>query len=75
MEDALTGGLYEIVIGGVLDDEWAHWFSDFELMPEGENTRLSGTVADQPALHGVLARIRDLGIPILKVQRMSGDAE
>ena len=69
MEDALTGGRYEIVIRGTIDDRWVHWFSDFELAFEGENTHLNGEIADQSALHGVLARLRDLGIPILRIQR------
>lgn len=71
MEDALTGGLYEIVVGTVLDDVWAHWFSDLDLRPDGNNTLLSGAVPDQSALHGVLARLRDLGIPILTVRRIA----
>lgn len=75
MDDALTGGQYEIVIGGLLDEAGSNWFSDFDLQPDGNNTVLTGAVADQPALHGVLARLRDLGLPILKVQRMSEDLD
>lgn len=75
MEDAFSGGLYEIDIGAALDDGWAHWFSDFELTSEGESTRLSGELADQSALHGVLGRLRDLGLPILAVQRLPDDQD
>lgn len=73
MEHALTGGHYEIVVGAVLDDVWAEWFSDLELRPDGSETHMIGALADQAALHGVLARLRDLGIPIVTVQRITAD--
>lgn len=70
MEGALTGGPYEIVVGAPLASDWSRWFDDFELEADGGNTRLAGTVSDQAALHGVLARLRDLGLPILDVHRI-----
>lgn len=69
MASALTGGEYEFVVGAALDDNWSVWFEEFHVRSEGETTRLTGEVADQAALHGVLARLRDLGIPILDVHR------
>ncbi len=63
---------YEIVVAAPLDRGWSAWFDDFTLTPEGGGTRLRGKVADQAALHGALARLRDLGIPILDVHRLPG---
>ena len=59
---------YEIHIRGALDKHWTDWFGEFEIQsrPDGI-TVLTGRVADQPALHGLLARIRDLGLPLVAV--------
>lgn len=70
MEGSLVGGRYEIVVGASLDQDWTSWFGDFEAEAEGASTRLRGSVPDQPALHGVLARLRDLGLPILEVHHV-----
>lgn len=70
MESPITGGPYEIVVAAPLVSDWSQWFDDFEAEAAGDNTRLVGTVSDQAALHGVLARLRDLGIPILDVHRV-----
>jgi len=65
---------YEIRIGGRLDPRWAAWSDGMTLTPTGDGTTvLSGPVADQAALHGVLARIRDLGLPLLTVTRLAAD--
>jgi hypothetical protein len=72
MAGPLTGGNYEIVVGVTMDSEWSLWFEGFDIRAEGDSTRLNGTVVDQAALHGLLARLRDLGIPILDVHRMPG---
>lgn len=60
---------YEILIKGQIDPRRAHWFGDLTLtwLPTGE-TRLAGAL-DQPALHAVLTRIRDLGLPLLLVRQ------
>ncbi len=66
-------GLYEIRVKGSLDRKWADWFDGFTITPlEDDETLLAGPVADQAALHGVLAKIRDLGLPLLSVQRVAG---
>lgn len=63
-----SGGWYEIRLGGRLDPRWASWFDGFDLNPgEGGSTVLRGRVADQAALHGVLRKVRDLGVPIISV--------
>lgn len=73
MAGPLAGGSYVIVVGATLGRDWGSWFDGFEVETFGQSTRLSGEVADQAALHGVLARLRDLGIPILEVQRVFVD--
>jgi hypothetical protein len=57
----------EIVIATTISDASSEWFDGFEVTAEGTISRLTGTVVDQAALHGVLGRLRDLGIPILDV--------
>ena len=62
---------YEIRIGGRLAPRWATWFDGMTLTTAGDGTTvLSGPVTDQAALHGVLARIRDLGLPLIAVTRL-----
>ena len=69
---------YEIEIQGRLEERWSHWFDDMNISVRSETgeptvTVLSGLVADQSALHGLLNRIRDLSIPLLSVQLMNSD--
>ena len=64
-------GVYEIRVKGNLDLRWSDWFDGFSITPVGnEETLLIGSVADQAALHGLLHKIRDLGLPLLTVQRL-----
>lgn len=59
---------YQICLEGQLDEHWAAWFDGLDLTITGDGrTTLAGPVVDQAALHGLLARIRDLGLPILSV--------
>ena len=62
--------VYQIVVKGHLDREWSDWFDGLTitLVDNGE-TILSGPVVDQTALHGVLIKIRDLGLPLLSLTR------
>jgi hypothetical protein len=63
---------YRIELQSNIDSDWSAWLGNFELMhTKAGHTILTGEVADQAALHGLLARIRDLGIPILLVARLS----
>jgi hypothetical protein len=62
---------YEIRVEGVLDARWSSWFEGLEITHEpGGVTVIAGSVTDQAALHGLLARIRDLGLPLISVHRM-----
>ncbi len=71
MQSAAEDSYYEIRIKGHLDSHWASWFDGMTLtsMANGE-TLLSGTIRDQAALHGVIDRLRDLGLPLLSVRRI-----
>lgn len=60
---------YQIQIKGQLDTKWASWFDGFSIEHKTTETILTGQVIDQAALHGILARIRDLGLVILCVKR------
>jgi hypothetical protein len=61
---------YEIRVDGVLDDRWADWFGVFQVSSDGIQTVISGLLRDQPALHGLLAKIRDLGLSLVSVRRL-----
>jgi hypothetical protein len=64
-------GLYEILIQGQLDDRWAARFEGMTLTrTDNGDTLLTGTVVDQAALHGLLRKVRDLGIPLISVIRV-----
>jgi hypothetical protein len=74
-------GRYEIRLQGHLDARWAAWFDGLNLTHEGDGTTvIRGPVVDQAALHGLLQRVRDLGLPLLAVTQLdrepaSGPAE
>jgi hypothetical protein len=62
--------VYAIRVRGVLDPDWSAWFAGMQVRSAGpDETVIIGAVADQAALHGLLARIRDLGLPLLSVRR------
>ena len=61
---------YEIRVGGVLDARWAAWFGCLQIENDGRETVVSGSFADQAALHGVLAKVRDLGLTLIAVHRL-----
>jgi hypothetical protein len=60
---------YEIRVEGVLDSCWAAWFDGLQLENDGRETVISGLLADQAALHGLLAKVRDLGLCLISVRR------
>jgi hypothetical protein len=62
---------YQITVKGHLDNRWANWFEGLTItaLDDGE-TLLTGPVVDQAALHGLLRKVRDLGMPLLSVTRV-----
>ncbi len=66
----MTSDVYRITIKGHLDREWSDWFDGLTItMVDNGETILTGPVVDQIALHGVLIKIRDLGLPLLSLTR------
>ena len=61
---------YEIRVKGVLDARWQAWFEGMAITPGDDETVIRGMVADQAALHSLLLRIRDLGLPLIAVNQM-----
>jgi hypothetical protein len=62
---------YEIRLGGHLESRWAAWFDGMTLTHAADGTTvLSSSALDQAALHGVLRKVRDLGLPLLAVARL-----
>jgi hypothetical protein len=60
---------YQLRIDGYLDDHWSAWFDDLTLTHESDGTTsLRGEVSDQAQLHGLLSKIRDLGVTLLSVE-------
>ena len=67
-------GRYEIRVKGHLDARWAAWFDGLTLTHGSDGTTIiHGPVADQAALHGVLQKIRDLGLPLISVNHVERD--
>lgn len=62
---------YRIRVKGNLENKWSEWFNGFSItLQTNAETVLIGVVADQAALHGLLAKVRDLGLPLLEVKRL-----
>ena len=67
---------YEIRVAGVLDSRWAAWFNGLHISDQGGETVIRGLLEDQPALHGLLTKVRDLGLCLISVRRLdAGEAE
>jgi hypothetical protein len=67
-------GRYEIRVMGHLDSRWAAWFDGMILSHDGDGTTLlNGLVVDQAALHGLLAKVRDIGLPLISVTQVEPD--
>lgn len=59
---------YEIRVRGQLDSHWSAWFEGLTLVPLGNGeTLIAGPIQDQAALHGILAKVRDLGLHLVSV--------
>ena len=66
--------IYQIRIEGQLGRQWTDWFDGLSITPgEDGTTLLTGPVTDQSALHGLLKKVRDLGAPLVSVNRMETD--
>lgn len=63
-------GIYRIRVKGSLGPEWSDWFDGFTFDTALTETELTGRVVDQAALYGVLSKVRDLGLPLLLVERV-----
>jgi hypothetical protein len=72
-----NGGVYEITIKGLLDDHWQQWFEGMTIKrqesteADQDSTVIRGWIVDQPALHGLLAKIRDLNLTLTSVRKIA----
>jgi len=63
--------VYQIKVKGHLGHQWTDWFDGLTItLEEGGDTLLTGPLVDQAALHGLLKKVRDLGMPLLSVNRV-----
>ena len=71
LPESPQAGVYQIRLEGELDAEWTDWFEGMTLtLDEDGNTLLTGPLVDQAALHGLLKKVRDLGLPLISVNRV-----
>ena len=69
-----TSGRYEIRVKGHLNSRWTAWFDGLSLTNESDGTTvIHGPVADQAALHGLLRKVRDLGLPLISVTQIESE--
>jgi hypothetical protein len=66
---------YRIKVRGLLDEKWSDWFEGMTITYEGDATILEGPIPDQTALHGILARIRDLNLTLQYLIRNESDTK
>jgi hypothetical protein len=72
--DRSESGRYEIRLTGHLDAHWTAWFDGMTVNNENDGTTvISGQIVDQAALHGLLQRVRDLGLPLVSVRKVDTD--
>lgn len=64
---------YQIKVKGRLRSQWSNWFKGMTITSEEGMTILTGEVTDQAALHGLLFRVHDLGLPLISVKRVESD--
>jgi hypothetical protein len=66
--DSPETGRYEVRVKGHLDSRWAAWFDGLTVTRAGDGTTvIHGSVVDQAALHGLLQKVRDIGLPLISV--------
>jgi len=67
-------GIYEIKLKGHLNESWAEWLDGLSMTYGDDGTTiLTGKIVDQAALHGILKKINDLGIPLISVNRLDSN--
>jgi hypothetical protein len=64
---------YKIRVKSVLGQQWTAWFEGLQVTSDGEETVITGPVTDQAALHGLLAKVRDLGLVLISVNHLDPD--
>jgi len=70
LQDDTPGNIYEIKLKGCLDQSWADWFEGLTFTDEGDGTTtIVGEIVHQAALHSLLKKVRNLGLPLLAVNR------
>ena len=75
MNGSMWPARYEIRVDSVLDVQWSDWFGGLQLSNDGAQTVIVGLLPDQPALHGLLTKIGDLGLSLISMRRLdAGDA-
>jgi len=71
IDDGVEAGSYEIRLRGHLDARWAGWFDGLALTQDSDGSSIiRGPVIDQAALHGLLQKVRDIGLPLVSVVRI-----
>jgi len=71
---AENGNIYQIKLKGHLNESWADWFDGLTFTHEEDGTTtLTGEIVDQSALHGLLKKVRDLGLPLISVNQVEPD--
>ena len=74
--DPIGSTVYQIRLRGQLDHLWSDWFEGLAIIwDDNGDTLLTGTVADQSALYGLLRKVRDLGVTLVSINRLDGSAE
>ena len=71
MSGAARSAHYEIRVEGILDQGWTAWFEGLQIDSDDSQTIISGPVADQAALHGLLNKVCDLGLVLISVRRFN----
>jgi len=73
-ENHCQSGIYEIRLTGHLDETWTAWFDGLTItLEDNGDTLLTGPVVDQAALHGLLKKVRDLGLPLQSINCLESD--
>ena len=66
---------YQMEVDGQLDEQWADWLEGMIVSSRKGRTVITSNLIDQSGLHGVLARIRDLGLPLLSLKRLGSETD